>query len=496
MSTRVARVFPSRVRTAGTCALIITAFLSFAASGSHAQSLFQPQVQLNGGIRPVSIAIGDLNGDGYADLAVGNDGPTLTIGPGYFADSAYVSILLGTGGGSFAPRNGFALGFSQEPQRMVISDLNDDGRPDLVLAVHDLQFGGSGVEILMGNGDGTFPPRTFLNAGSGVSSLAVGDLNGDGHPDLVTTNQPSNTVSVLLGYGDGTFGAVMPYPTGNQPVSVAIADFNVDGFPDVVTSNYIGGSISMLLGNGDGTLAYNADVATLSAPLDLAVGDLNRDGLPDVAVTHQNDIDVSVHYNLGDGVLGPNNDYPSGSLPRALAIGELDFKAYPDLVVAKGSGSTAVLLATAEGSFAPEEDFSPGGFAVAIGDLNGDFEPDVVTANRSANAVSILFNVPDQVLAAPRPPTGGGGFDLVAPNPARDASRIEYTIAHPGKVRLEVSDITGRVVATLFEGIQPAGRYHSSWDGLAEGKKQQAGIYFIRLRTPGQAFARKLIRIQ
>ena len=88
-------------------------------------------------------------------------------------------------------------------------------------------------------------PFRFFNTGHSAYSVVVGDLNGDGKPDLVTANpyfNPSiggrgDTVSVLLGNGDGTFGPTTDYDTGNSPVSVAIGDLNGDGTPDLETAN-------------------------------------------------------------------------------------------------------------------------------------------------------------------------------------------------------------------------------------------------------------------
>src|SRR5438552_2544520 len=97
--------------------------------------------------------------------------------------------------------------------------------------------------------------RDFASGGLWPSSVAVGDFNGDGIPDLavVPGGFPLNIVSVLLGNGDGTFQAARNFATGAHSVSVAVGDFNRDGVPDLAVVNFTSSSVSVLLGNGDGT---------------------------------------------------------------------------------------------------------------------------------------------------------------------------------------------------------------------------------------------------
>src|SRR5207245_4653373 len=139
---------------------------------------------------------------------------------------------------------------------VAIGDLNGDGRPDLAVASHY----SDAVSVLLGNGDGNFRARVDVGAGGNPYSVAIADLNGDGRPDLAVANWHSSTVSVLLGNGEGTFGVKTDIGTGNVPWSVAIADLNADGRPDLAVANggyYPGnvGTVSVLLGNGDGTFA-------------------------------------------------------------------------------------------------------------------------------------------------------------------------------------------------------------------------------------------------
>lgn len=138
------------------------------------------------------------------------------------------------------------------------------------------------------------PPGTYV--GTAPASVAIGDLNGDGKPDLVVTNLGDKTVSVLLGNGDGTFTPApgSPLAVGFSPVYVAIGELNGDGKPDLVVANRGSDSVSILLGNGDGTFTAKSPVPVGSGPTSLAIADLNRDGKPDLVVTNGGVNSVSV----------------------------------------------------------------------------------------------------------------------------------------------------------------------------------------------------------
>src|SRR5438034_215867 len=149
---------------------------------------------------------------------------------------------------SFAAAHTFDAGVS--PFWVAVGDFNGDDKFDLAVA----NFHSADVSVLLGNGDGTFPPA--INSGLGGSPV-VADINGDGKLDLVTEG------SVRLGNGDGTFKPAVNFSTGASPISVAVGDFNRDGKPDLAVANNGSGNVSVLLGNGDGTFqpAVNYGVA-------------------------------------------------------------------------------------------------------------------------------------------------------------------------------------------------------------------------------------------
>jgi len=230
---------------------------------------FSGPINFASGAHPVSVAVGDFNGDGKQDLAV---------------LSGNISILLGNGDGSFSAARNFTT-YQSFATSMVVGDFNADGKQDLVVVgAGNLQyFRGHDVTILMGNGDGGFEfPKDFTVGDGTGESVVVGDFNRDGKQDLAVAYW-SGFVSILMGNGDGTFSSGQNVTTGEESESVVVGDFNGDGKQDVAVANFRSGSVSILLGNGDGSFGAATNLAVTN-PYSVVVGDFNRDGKQDLAV--------------------------------------------------------------------------------------------------------------------------------------------------------------------------------------------------------------------
>jgi hypothetical protein len=222
----------------------------------------------------LSIEAADFNADGNLDLAIGG-------------------IELGYGKGAFnSAGNFYATGI---PQGAAVGDFNADGKLDGAVASGGTPSDpASGLEVALGNGDGTFTQGSVRLLGSYLSAIVTGDFNGDGKLDLAVTDSGSNTVFILLGNGDGTFGLTSSIPVGNFPIAIVAADFNNDGKLDLAIANNGDGTITLLLGNGDGTFtqASGSPYTVGLGPAQLAAADFNGDGKLDLAVVETGAVSI------------------------------------------------------------------------------------------------------------------------------------------------------------------------------------------------------------
>jgi Bacterial Ig-like domain (group 3)/FG-GAP-like repeat len=287
-----------------------------------------------------SVAVGDFNGDGKADLAI-----TLP-------DNNEVAVLLGNGDGTFTAAP--IISDPDGPFFVTVGDFNGDGIEDLAV----VNPAGLNLSILLGNGDGTFRLASNPAAGSGLDPVAaaVGDFNGDGKLDIAVADYSPNTgvpgsVTILLGNGDGTFTQAPVSPvTGDSPLSIAVADFNGDGKADLAVANsYVDvaqpGSVTILLGNGDGTFTpAAASPATGSLPYSVAVGDFNGDGKADLATANSGSNTATVLLGNGDGTFTLADSPTTGTDPVFGAVGDFNGDGLSDLATANNSVGTATIL--------------------------------------------------------------------------------------------------------------------------------------------------------
>ena len=265
-------------------------------------------------------------------------------------------------------------------------------------------------------GQVSFGPAASFAAGDAPASVAVGDFNGDSDPDLAVANFSSGNVSVLLGGADGSFGAATNFAAGATAESVAVGDFNGDNDPDLAVAGG-SGNVSVLLGGAGGSFGAATNFAAGASPYSVAVGDFNGDSDPDLAVANTGSGQppelpgeapdngyVMVLLGGAGGSFGAATRFDAGVSPWSVAVGDFNGDKDPDLAVANGlSGDVSVLLGRAGGgSFGAATNFAAGASprSVAVGDFNGDKDPDLAVARRFAGSVSVLLGK-----------AGGGDFN-------------------------------------------------------------------------------------
>jgi len=288
---------------------------------------------------------------------------------------------------SFGAATNFAVG--SVPESVAVGDFNRDGRPDLVTA----NSSSTNLSVLLGNGAGSFGAANNIGLIDAPQSIAVGDFNRDGNLDLTLANPNGDDVSILLGDGAGNFGGLVAFGTGMNPSFVAVGDFNRDGNPDLVTANQVSDNVSVLLGNGPGSFGDATNFGAGDQPISIAVGDFNRDGNLDLAVANLVSDNVSLLLGNGAGSFGAATNFAAGDGPDSIVTGDFNQDGNPDLAVAiQTSNQVAVLLGNGAGSFGAATSFGVGSLpvSVAAGDFNLDGKLDLATANRFGDNISIL----------------------------------------------------------------------------------------------------------
>lgn len=299
---------------------------------------FQPFTGIDGGCKSFYIADGDFNNDGNLDLAISSSQTLCGVG---------MNVVYGTGHGTVS--GGVALLPTGDPSavQIVVADLNGDGNQDIAFT-----GGQNFVYVFLGNGDGTFQNlRKIAGGGLESSGLTVGDVNGDGIPDLIVTNLKLNNsngnVSVLLGNGDGSFESPIRIMAGPSPTQSAVGDFNGDSKLDIAVAE--SGQVKVFLGNGDGSFTIGAVLRTPGPYVGwIATADFNGDGKTDIAVVNSAITPpinaVVVFPGNGDGTFQPQGTFNVGGDPGQMVVGDFNRDGKPDIAIVNFGHLTATVL--------------------------------------------------------------------------------------------------------------------------------------------------------
>lgn len=338
------------------------------------------------------VVVGDFNGDGKLDVVVPNyNGTTLTV-------------KLGLGNGLFQAVSQPAVAGAQE---VLTADVNHDGKLDLI----SISSTGAAVGVSFGNGDGTFQAPVLTTLPFPAGAPVIGDLNGDGIPDLVLASG-TNTILPLLGNANGTYTAQpsIIVPGGFGVSGLAVGDFNGDGHGDIVASC---NGTHIYFGHGNGTFGAPQTISPITGSV--VAADLNKDGHLDLAMLY--DFTVTVYLNSGSGTFSQSYS-ASGNIAGTLTFADVNGDGNLDLLAADVQGEGVyVELGNGNGTFQPTvmEYYGSGGppHEVVVGDFTGDGIPDILLGGQDAVCVLIALGG-GNFLEPSAPVVGGSGFTALA----------------------------------------------------------------------------------
>jgi len=473
----------------------------------------------------VAVATGDFNGDGKLDVVT-------------LSSSSYLNVMLGNGDGTFQtpiPLNIGASGFF--PEAIAVGDFNGDHLLDVAVWAVNATTGNAEVHIYLGNGTGsltysnTYSAPASGNTNPGPNSIVAEDVNGDGKLDLVAMT-PYNGVFVFAGNGDGTFQPPVPNTTVCTSTigycgSLAVGDLNGDGKPDLAlqSNDTTGGGMSILLNNGSGTFGtgtyYPVAISGVYAGSGIAIGDVNGDKKPDVVVGSSS-VTAIVYLNQGSGIFKVNGTV--GTVPlnptNNVVLVDINNDKKLDIVVADGFGNALTFYGKGNGTFTTGPMYplqacnDCSNFLVAIGDFNADGTPDLLATN-DFNTTSVSLGRGDGTfqtsqlyayssLSATNIVTAdfnGDGFPDIAQSIVGDASKIGInlgsshgvlgatTLMTPGSCAnnyvewIATGDVNGDGKADLVAALQDASfagcqdNTVAVLEGLGTGKFKASAYY-------------------
>jgi len=402
--------------------------------------------------------LADVNGDGILDLV----GLNVVVNGMELQGSATLVILLGQPEGSFEFKTSYQLtGTNFNSATFAVADINGDQKPDIVVASQGFMDSGGEISVFLGNGDGTFQPqRVVYSSTTTPYSVAIADLNGDGKADLAFT--VNGGVAVALGNGDGTFAAPSTYPTLGtlSPIihpTLTIGDVNGDGIPDIVTSG-----ISILFGDGSGKFPKRLDYLVPYTGGGIILTDVDGNGGIDIVERAGNALIFSpswILFDRGDGTyLGPKVSLtPTGILASADFNGD----AIQDLVSLNASGVTA-LVGDGAGGFAsafqyPFNPGTPGALAsiansVVIGDFNNDGKLDFAVGYQTSSdsgTIAVFLGRGDGTFQTPLNVTVPPGVMALAAGDFNGDGKLDLAVLTSSALGLVTGNVTQDAVLIL-----------------------------------------------
>jgi hypothetical protein len=321
------------------------------------------------------LAVGDVDGDGRADVVVPDERTNQLV------------VLRGTADGGFTA--GPRVNTVRAPSRIVLADVDGDHRLDLLV------IGDPGLVVHSGLANGGFGEPRIVQSGDHLSDVVAADVNADGRIDLAVLDRSRSTLSFLLGGDGGRFSPGDSYLVGYGAEAALVADLDGDGKIDALALNQLGDNATLLHGLGggrfDGIVCLRAELGDLTA---IAVDDFDRDEHPDIAVASEPGGRIALYLGRGDGRFQAQPPISVGRQPRALVAGDFDQDGSPDLAVVNFGGDTvAILRGDGHGGFATPQlvPVGSGPSAIGTGSFGSDTSIDLAVVNSLSDSVSILY---------------------------------------------------------------------------------------------------------
>ncbi|MDO7873164.1 FG-GAP-like repeat-containing protein [Hymenobacter sp. ASUV-10] len=384
----------------------------------------------------------------------------------------YQFTAAATGGsGTFvAPATEPNLATASATASVVAADVNGDGRLDILAA--NVGGGANSVTVRLNNGDGTYATST-VSIGIAALVMTVADVNGDGALDLLVANGASTgLVAVRLNDGSGSFSGTTNVPVGNTPQSVAAADLDGDGDLDLLAGNYAGSSVSVRFNDGTGGFSGQAvpanNVAVGGLPQSVVAADMNGDGALDILTANRGAATVSVRLNDGNGSFPTIIAVPVGNLPYAVVAVDVDGNGTRDIATSNfGGGSNpgfvSVRFNDGSGTFTGDADpantitvgVQP--YSLTAGDIDGDGDFDLLTANGGSATVSVLRNSSSGSFAAGTAVAIGGTRTVVTADVDGDGDLDLLTASNAASVAVRLNQAAAPTLTSLSPTSGPVG---------------------------------------
>jgi hypothetical protein len=435
----------------------------------------------------------DFDLDGYPDILGISQTDNLIVivrnsGTGYF--SGWKSYLL-------------CVGIATDivsPGAIRAGDVNGDGLPDLVSLCS--QYGSTELQLFLSGGDDLLDPYpVYHDMGDRMQDrLKIADVNGDGRNDVITWRAYSGELTISYGDPDGLLGPPVEIPLGNDISLIAVGDIDGDAHAEIITTG--DDRFNVLEHNGANELELAFDIPVSYGVRYIGLADLTGDGHPEL-ITQQSSADAGLAVYLNDGSGGfdlspmTNIDGYGG----VAMVGHLDRNEHADLYVGRAKFNITTLSGNGDGSF----NKPVGYFGVATGsglmaDLDLDGYDDLVVP--SPGGFRVVWNMASDVTSTQEYlieellPVNYT-LDQNYPNPFNPETVINYSLPRASQVRLTIHNILGQWVATLVEGVQLAGEHTVAWNGRnSQNHAVASGVYFYRLVAGDQDETRKMLLLK